>query len=143
MRAAVTGARVARLATVRADGRPHVVPVCFVLLGDTVYSAVDHKPKRGPRLARLANVEANPVASLLVDRYGEDWSTLWWVRLDGPAVVVSDPAEAAAAIAALVAKYPQYEDRPPDGPVLAVTVDSWTGWSAAPVDSDSSISTDG
>ena len=131
MRAAVTGAQVARLATVRADGRPHLVPVCFVLLGDIVYSAVDHKPKRGPRLARLANVEATGVASLLVDAYGEDWSTLWWVRLDGRAAVVSDPAEAAAAIAALVAKYPQYADRPPDGPVLEVTVDSWTGWSAA------------
>jgi PPOX class probable F420-dependent enzyme len=132
MRAAVTGARVARLATVRADGRPHVVPVCFVLLGDIAYSAVDHKPKRGPRLTRLANVEANPVASLLVDEYGEDWSALWWVRLDGLAKVVSDRAEAAAAIAALVAKYPQYADHPPDGPVLALTVDSWTGWSALP-----------
>lgn len=132
MRAAVTTARVARLATVRADGRPHVVPVCFVLLGDVVYSAVDHKPKRGPRLARLANVGANPVASLLVDHYGEDWSTLWWVRLDGHAAVVPDRAEAAAAIAALVAKYAQYAAHPPDGPVLALTVDSWTGWSAAP-----------
>ena len=131
MRDAVTDARVARLATVRADGRPHVVPVCFVLLGDVVYSAVDHKPKRGPRLTRLANVDATGVASLLIDRYGEDWSTLWWVRLDGPATIVSDPAEAAAAIAALVSKYPQYADRPPDGPVLAVTVDSWTAWSAA------------
>ena len=131
MRAAVTSARVARLATVRADGRPHVVPVCFVLLGDVVYSAVDHKPKRGPRLTRLANVDATGVASLLIDRYGEDWSTLWWVRLDGPATIVSDPAEAAAAIAALVSKYPQYADRPPDGPVLAVTVVSWTAWSAA------------
>jgi len=142
MRAAVTSARVARLATVRADGRPHLVPVCFVLLGDVAYSAVDHKPKRGPRLVRLANVAATGVASLLVDGYGEDWTTLWWVRLDGRAAVVSDPAEADRALAALVAKYPQYADRPPDGPVLALTVDSWTGWSAAPVDNDSSVSTE-
>jgi PPOX class probable F420-dependent enzyme len=125
----VTGARVARLATVRADGRPHLVPVCFALVGDVIYSAVDHKPKRGPRLTRLTNVEANPVASLLVDSYGEDWSALWWVRLDGHARVVHDEAEAARGIAALVAKYDQYADRPPAGPVLALTVDSWTGWS--------------
>jgi PPOX class probable F420-dependent enzyme len=142
MRTAVTRARVARLATVRADGRPHLVPVCFVLLGDVVYHAVDHKPKRGPRLTRIANIEANPVASLLVDAYNEDWSALWWVRLDGRARLVHDHAEAEHAIAALAAKYPQYADRPPDGPVLAVTVDSWTGWSATPVDIDPSTTTE-
>jgi PPOX class probable F420-dependent enzyme len=128
MRRRVTAARSARLATVDERGRPHLVPVCYVLLGETAYSAVDHKPKRGTRLRRLANVEATGVACLLVDEYAEDWSSLWWVRLDGRGRVVAEPDEAAAAVAALVAKYPQYAERPPTGPVLAVDVTRWTGW---------------
>lgn len=131
MRARVEPARVARLATVGADGRPHLVPVCFALLGEVVYSAVDHKPKRTTHLRRLANVQATGQASLLIDEYGEDWRTLWWVRLDGNARVVGDPVEANRAVAALVGKYPQYARQPPSGPVLAVTVTRWSGWSAS------------
>jgi PPOX class probable F420-dependent enzyme len=128
----VEQARVARLATVDAEGRPHLVPISFVLLGDEVYTAVDHKPKRHASLRRLANIEATGRACVLVDEYREDWSTLWWVRLDGTGRVVADPAEAARAVAALCAKYPQYADRPPTGPVLAVTVERWSTWSASP-----------
>jgi len=130
MRALVTGARSGHLATVGADGHPHVVPVCFVLCGEVAYSAVDHKPKRTSRLRRTANIEATGRASLLVDFYAEDWSTLWWVRLDGPARVVTDQAEADRAIAALVGKYPQYAGHPPAGPVLALDATRWIGWSA-------------
>jgi PPOX class probable F420-dependent enzyme len=130
-RALVEAARVARLATVGPDGRPHLVPICFVLLGDTVYSAVDHKPKRSARLRRLANIRATGRASVLVDEYREDWRQLWWVRLDGSARVVDDPAEAARAVAALAGKYEQYARQPPAGPVLAVTVTRWSGWSAS------------
>ena len=125
-------ARVARLATVGADGRPHLVPVCFVLLGGTVYSAVDHKPKRSTHLRRLANVLATGHASLLADHYAEDWSALWWVRADGTGRGLDDGAEAARARAALARRYPQYAARPPEGPVLAVDVNRWTGWAAAP-----------
>ncbi len=130
-RVLVEAARVARLATVGPDGRPHLVPICFVLLGDTVYSAVDHKPKRSTRLRRLANIRATGHASVLVDEYREDWRQLWWVRLDGSARVVDDPAEAARAVAALAGKYEQYARQPPAGPVLAVTVTRWSGWSAS------------
>src|SRR4051812_13262884 len=80
----VAAARVGRLGTSEGDGAPHLVPVCFVLSADTVYSAVDGKPKRTTRLRRLANVRARPAATLLVDEYAEDWSRLWWVRLRGP-----------------------------------------------------------
>jgi PPOX class probable F420-dependent enzyme len=132
MRRLAESARVAHLATVGADGRPHLVPVCFVLLGEAAYTAVDHKPKRSTRLRRFANVEATGRACLLVDGYSEDWSALWWVRLDGDGRAVGDPAEAARAVRALTAKYPQYSGRPPAGPVLAVDVTRWTGWSAAP-----------
>lgn len=122
-------ARVARLATADAEGRPHVVPLVFAVAGDTVYSAVDHKPKRTTALRRLANVAENPRVALLADHYAEDWHALWWVRADGAGRVL-DPAqpEAREAVARLAARYAQYRDRPPGGPVLAVDVDRWAGW---------------
>jgi PPOX class probable F420-dependent enzyme len=129
MRRLVRDCRVGHLATVGADGRPHLVPICFALVADTVYSAVDHKPKRGPHLRRIANIEATGRGSLLVDSYDEDWSRLWWVRLDGRARVVADST--AAALGALCAKYQQYAERPPAGPVIALEVDRWTAWSSA------------
>ena len=90
MRALVADARVGRLATVGADGTPHAVPVCYALVGDVVYTAVDHKPKRSQRLRRTANIAATGGACLLVDEYDEDWSALWWVRLDGAGRVVTE-----------------------------------------------------
>jgi PPOX class probable F420-dependent enzyme len=128
MRGRVREARVGRLGTVRRDGRPHLVPVCFVLVGDVVYSAVDHKPKRSERLRRLDNLRANPAACLLVDGYEEDWARLWWVRVDGTGRVLDAPP--GDALAALVAKYPQYAERPPGGPTIALAVDRWSGWTA-------------
>jgi PPOX class probable F420-dependent enzyme len=132
MRARVEAARVGRLATVDAQGAPHVVPVCFALVGDAFTFAVDHKPKRGTALRRMANLAATGRASLLVDDYDEDWSRLWWVRLDGRGVVAAAVA-ARAQVDALVAKYPQYAERRPVGPVAVVRVERWSGWSAYPV----------
>jgi PPOX class probable F420-dependent enzyme len=128
LRGRVREARVGRLGTVRRDGRPHLVPVCFVLVGDVVYSAVDHKPKRSVRLRRLANLRANPAACLLVDGYDEDWARLWWVRVDGTGQVLEAPPD--EALAALAAKYPQYAAHTPAGPTIALTVDRWSGWAA-------------
>ena len=130
MRGLVSSAPVGRLATVRRDGRPHVVPICFVVTDDVVYSAVDDKPKRHRHLQRVSNVRATGTASLLVDEYDDDWSRLWWVRLDGRARLVDDGAEAERAIRSLSDKYPQYRDQPPSGPVLAIDVQRWVGWSA-------------
>lgn len=123
-------ARVGRLATTTPDGAPHVVACCFALLGERIYSAVDRKPKRSRRLQRVANVTANPRASLLVDHYDEDWSQLWWVRVDGVASVVGGGGERDAALAALAAKYAQYTAEPPDGAVIAVAAEHWRSWSA-------------
>ena len=124
------GARVARLATVAADGRPHLVPVVFALEGDAVWSAVDEKPKRTRRLKRLENVRANPRVALLADHYDDsDWDALWWARADGVARVL-EGEEAAPAIALLVERYAQYREAPPRGPVLAVAVERWSGWRA-------------
>ena len=92
MRRRFASTPVARLATVRPDGRPHVVPVVFVLVGDVVYTAIDAKPKKSSRLQRLVNLSAEPRCSLLVDHYEDDWSRLWWVRADGEAAVVEQAA---------------------------------------------------
>jgi PPOX class probable F420-dependent enzyme len=121
-------APVARLATVDANGRPHVVPICFVLEGDILYTAVDEKPKRSRRLKRLANIEADPHVEVVIDHYEDDWSRLWWVRLRGVARIVED----AHAVELLAAKYPQYREQPPAGPVIAVTVEERSEWTASP-----------
>ena len=121
---------VARLATVRPDGRPHLVPVVFALSGEVIFTAVDAKPKRTTRLQRLVNLESDPRCSLLVDHYADDWSQLWWVRADGEAVVV-DSGTAGRGRSALAARHPQYREAAPTGPLIAVQVTRWTGWSAA------------
>ncbi len=123
--------RVARLSTVRPDGGPHVVPMVFALVDDTVYSAVDDKPKRSRDLRRLANVRADPRCAILVDHYEDDWRHLWWVRADGRGEVVDEPSSAHPGIAGLVQRFPQYRDDPPAGPLLVVTVERWSGWTGA------------
>lgn len=121
-------ARVARLATMTPDGGPHVVPIVFAVDGDVVYTAVDGKPKSSARLRRLANIEANPRVSILVDHYADDWSQLWWVRADGVATVWSEWPECERGLELLRSKYPQYESVSLGGPVIAVAVDKWTSW---------------
>lgn len=122
-------ARIARLGTVRPDGSPHLVPCCFVLDGDTAYSAVDSKPKSTTRLSRIRNIERHPAASLLVDHYDEDWSTLWWIRMDGPARVVQSSSEADRARDQLRKKYPQYSAGVVvDGTVIALEISRWVSW---------------
>jgi PPOX class probable F420-dependent enzyme len=120
----------ARLATVSAEGRPHLVPIVFALDGDTLYFAVDSKPKMTANLKRLKNIAANPAVSVLVDRYDDDWTRLWWVRADGTAQIVIDEAEAHRAINLLTRRYRQYETQRPGGPVVAIHIDRLTGWSA-------------
>jgi len=121
---------VARLATTDPDGRPHLVPIVFALDGDTLYSAVNLKPKRSRTLRRIENARARPDVTVLVDHYDEDWERLWWIRLRGRARVLDDGKERERALALLAAKYPQYREVPPDGPVLAVDVTQVRTWSA-------------
>jgi PPOX class probable F420-dependent enzyme len=124
--------RVARFATVAPDGRPSLVPVCFAAIGGVIYHAVDHKPKATRRLARLEHIAAEPRAALLADHYDDaDWSALWWVRADGRARILDDEPQTAHALDLLVERYPQYRERRPDGPVVALDVQRISGWSAA------------
>ncbi len=123
---------VARLATITPGGLPHLVPVVFAAdhSADVVYTAVDAKPKTTRRLRRLANIEKNPHVSLLVDHYADDWTRLWWVRLDGAAAIHTDGAAMQSGYRLLRAKYPQYQSVPLDGPVIAIAVRRWSSWHA-------------
>ncbi len=130
-RSRLAAAEVARLATTGADGQPHLVPVTFALRGETVIIGIDQKPKASYDLRRLRNLAENPRAAVLVDHYEADWTRLWWVRADGTAKVLTPGPERTDTIAELVAKYPQYRTDPPAGPVIMITVDRWSGWSAS------------
>jgi PPOX class probable F420-dependent enzyme len=127
----VAEARVARLATTDPDGRQHLVPIVYAVEGDTLYTAVDSKSKRSRTLRRIENARARPEVTVLVDRYEDDWSRLWWVRLRGRARVLDGGDEAERALALLAEKYEQYREQPPTPPVLAIDVDEWRGWSAS------------
>jgi PPOX class probable F420-dependent enzyme len=128
MRRRVAEARVARVGTIDARGRAHLVPIVFVLDRDTLYSATD----AGSRPAkRLRNLKADPRVSVVVDDYDEDWSRVWWVRLAGRGRVIEGGPEWDRAQRLLWEKYPQFEDAPDDeaaGPVMAVDVEEWSGW---------------
>jgi PPOX class probable F420-dependent enzyme len=128
-------ARVGRLATTGADGQPHVVPVCFALVGERIYWAVDDKPKRSRALRRIRNIGENPRVSLVVDVWDEDWSRLRWVMAEGTAAVVREVDERTRALDALVAKYPQYAAMrlaATAGDVVAITPSRVIAWPAGP-----------
>lgn len=122
----------AHLATAQ-DGEPALVPVCFVLRGDRLYSAIDAKPKRVPteRLRRVRHLRANPRAAVLLDHYEEDWRRLWFILLEGQVRLLESGAEHDRAIAALQRKYPQYGTAmplAPDALVIALDVAGCRYW---------------
>jgi PPOX class probable F420-dependent enzyme len=122
-------ARVARLATVSPANDPHLVPICFAVQGDTIYSAVDAKPKTTPDLKRLRNIAGNPSVTLLVDYYDDDWTMVWWVRVDGNATVADGGPERDRGVEALAEKYEQYRDAAsPLGRMVVVQATKWTSW---------------
>ena len=127
-------ARVARLATLDAKSRPHIVPVCFAYDGELFYTAVDQKPKRVPleRLARVQNIQAVPRVALLVDEYDEDWAQLWYILIRGKAKLIPNSArkEHDWAIRKLRAKYPQYTRGmlSDDAPIITITPERTTSW---------------
>jgi len=131
MRRRINGAMVARLATVGRDGRPHIVPITFALDADTIYFAIDFKPKKTADLQRLRNIESNPSVTVLVDHYEDDWTKLWWVRADGTARIVIDGAMFEKGIALLTERYAQYRSARPAGPVVWIAIERITGWSAS------------
>jgi PPOX class probable F420-dependent enzyme len=85
------GTRTAILATIRTDGRPHAVPVGFVLDGDDILFLT------GERTVKGANLQHDPRVSLVVD---DETPPFAFVRIDGRAEVsqARDEARRAAAI---------------------------------------------
>ena len=130
MRERFAAAGVARLATADSEGTPHVVPVVFALDGDTIYFAVDQKPKQSRDLKRLRNIAMNPSVAVLVDHYEEDWKALWWVRADGSARVIDPGPDTDRAMQLLAKRHAQYRTQPPPGPAVAIAVHRWSAWSA-------------
>ena len=130
--------RVGRLATADTTAVPHLVPITFAVDGDVIVTAVDGKPKRGTALRRLANIATNPAVSVLVDRYDEDWTQLWWARADGHARILEAGNEIEEALAQLRQRYPQYQAVSLGGPVIVIRVDRWSGWTAAGAETPSS-----
>jgi PPOX class probable F420-dependent enzyme len=130
--ARVSSARIGHMATVTPEHRPHVVPFVFVLVergsGRVAYWAVDGKPKRATDLKRIRNLRANPAVEFVVDGYDEHWERLWWVRCSGTARVVDDGVERGSALLALEEKYRQYAIDPPDGPVVAIELETLVSW---------------
>lgn len=126
------------LATFGPGHRIDLVPCCFAVLDRSdahghgavdLVTAVDHKPKRHQRLARLANVAADPEVGLLVDhRDPDDWGSLWWIRVQGSARITEAGADHEAALDALAVKYPQYRQHRPEGPALHITPRRWAQW---------------
>jgi PPOX class probable F420-dependent enzyme len=124
-------ARVGRLATADATGRPLVVPVCYAFDGARCYSAVDAKPKRTRNLRRLRNIAENPQVSLVVDEWDEDWSRLRWVIVEGRTEVLTAGAGFTRAIDLLRAKYPQYRALPlerTEGTVIEIVPERILSW---------------
>lgn len=122
---------VARLATADADGVPHVLPICFVVLGATLYLTIDQKPKSGDarRLKRLRNIAANPQAAVIIDRYDADWTQLGWIMLRGPAQIIDAGNEHVQAQDALRLRYPPYREMQlEDLPVIAIRIQRVTRW---------------
>ena len=128
MRRRVAEARVARVGTLDEQGRAHLVPIVFVIDGDTLYSSTD----AGSRpVKRLRNLQRDRRVTVLVDVYDEDWAKVWWVRLRGSGRAIEDGKEPDHARRLLWEKYPQFGSTPPDegaGPIMAVDVEEWAGW---------------
>lgn len=122
---------IGRLATTDTNGRPHVIPFCFVCNGRHIYSVLDAKPKttRLRSLRRVRNILANPQVSLVIDHYEADWSKLWYLLVHGRAELLEPCREQAAAIGLLRAKYSQYREMDlDDSPVIKITPERATGW---------------
>ena len=133
VQAFVQAHRVARLATVDGAGCPLVLPICYTVAEETVYSPIDAKPKRVAvqRLKRLRNIQENPHVALVIDDYAEDWAQLAHVILHGRAEIITGGSPFERAVAALRIKYSQYQQMPiEENPMIAVHLTHVVRWGA-------------
>jgi PPOX class probable F420-dependent enzyme len=126
-------ARIARLATLDAESRPHIVPICFAFDGQVFYSIVDRKPKRvaPAKLARVRHIRQRSQVALLIDQYDEDWTKLWYILVRGQArLIPKRHKEYPEGTRQLTAKYPQYAAGmlADDAPLIRVTPERIVSW---------------
>jgi PPOX class probable F420-dependent enzyme len=139
-RAFLEASRRAVLGTIAPDGQPRLVPICFVLVGESpiLYTPIDDKPKHSDdplALARVRDIQADPRVTLLLDRWDEDWTRLAWLRVEGRAQLLDAAvgSEHADAVEALRVKYPQYETHGLEHrPLIQVTFERVTDWGLHP-----------
>lgn len=129
-RALLAGERVARLAYVDERERPRVLPVTFAVGGESVWSAIDDKPKRAAEPARVRCLRRRPEAALLVDVYDDDWTRLAWLQLLGRVELLA-VEDAPEGMDALAGKYARYAELTPPGPLLRLRVERALHWRAA------------
>jgi PPOX class probable F420-dependent enzyme len=88
-------ARVARLATVDTEFKPHLIPVVFVFDNGRYFIPIDEKTKRSrpEKLKRAKNIQQNPNVALLIDEYNEDWKKLYFIMIQGKASIVGKELE--------------------------------------------------
>ncbi len=123
----LTNSEVAVLGTTRPDGRAHLVPFVFAVVGRQLVTAVDDKPKSTRELARITNIEHDSRVEVLAHGYDSDWARLWWVRASGTATIHRvRPSQSQA----LEARFPQYQKLPPQGPWILIEVSRLVGWAA-------------
>jgi PPOX class probable F420-dependent enzyme len=130
----VRAARVAYLATADAQGQPHVIPICFVFDGKSLYSPIDEKPKKSTPLGlkRIRNISLNPQVAVVVDRYDENWKRLAYVLLAGKARLLRRGIKHRRAVRLLRRKYLQYRRMAIESrPIIQITPIRWTTWSAS------------
>ncbi len=130
----IRSARVARLATADGNGRPHVIPICFVFDGRTLYSPIDEKPKKSSplKLKRINNIRANSRVAVVVDRYDENWKKLAYVLITGRAAILLGGRKHKKAVLLLRKKYPQYRRMAIEHrPIIRIRPARVTNWSAS------------
>jgi PPOX class probable F420-dependent enzyme len=108
------------------------VPVVFAIDSGNIVTAVDSKPKRPLQLARVSHIIRDPRVSFLADHYSDDWSALWWVRIDGLASLEQTGDGFERGIAALIARYQQYQKVAIPGPLIRILPTRFSSWSATP-----------
>ena len=100
--------RVARVATVAADGVPHNVPVCPLFERNKIYFATERKARK------LRNIEANLNVTVVFDEYTEAWDYIRGVMFQGKARIVG-ARDFRQLRKKIYAKYSQYESSSPIG----------------------------
>ncbi|MBI2238951.1 MAG: pyridoxamine 5'-phosphate oxidase family protein [Actinobacteria bacterium] len=114
-------ARVARVATTRADGEPHAVPICPLLEDGKLSFATEADS------VKVRNIRAVPRVAVVFDEYTEMWGALRSVLVHGRARIIERGPAFRRARKLLYEKFPQYPVEAPieegGSVIVEVTID--------------------